>query len=1273
MNFKKLLGVSFLGFLSIGVANVNPVFADSNTYSNLVGEIDYLVNGDTIEYSGSLYSSIEIEITSNAQAVDNEVNITIAFDHFTLNNIPNNDYAFHILNSTNYTVNIIFVIDGIGNSILAGADMGSIYLEATNGTSGDINTIFTMADTSCDTSASLEFGSDNEMAQVVPMIMRDGCDGTDKLKDCTDVFYLDDATEFLDVHDVQPTEEIMFYGNTGHVYSDDDVIADSTDYPCRDVVTWSVDCQRCERTVYGSYPLEEHQWELADEEDEEHYLAPTCEVDGYQDKICQVCSETERTTLPATGHNWTKDENQSIDPTCAEGGILWEYCTNPDCEATRSTEIAALEHTYPQIPSEYVTEPTCTHSGVGKFVCIECGNETEMEVDPIAEKHNWGDWVENPVHDCTHDGVLTRECLDCGETQTDVYPAAHDLDFENKQEISGTCLNRGQYIFTCNVCGETIVEYVDDNPYNHEGSIIMVVDTPSTEESTGSAHYEYSCCHARPENTELYPDITICKTNEHEWALLQTITEATCGHDGTGLYGCNICGITKEDIISNGGLEHTWSDWTTTKAPDCSTETDGVQTRTCSVCGEVETEDVYFEHAWVERTLTESTCLTQGSWTMVCGICGYYDPDEVVYEDLDPDNHEGTKILVVDTAPTEDTEGLAHYEWSCCGESVLNEDEEVETVTLCKTNEHNWELTNTITEPNCGHEGTGDYKCSVCGLTKRDSISNDGYWHQWGEWETLIEADCDSRDGLDQVVCTVCGEVLQEVIPAGHIFSEDDNPDDNFIAPTCISPAKWTYVCARCNELVEEVLDEEYDPDNHEGVKKLVVDEAATTEKEGKGHYEWTCCGQVELNEREEPVEVTIPKLSKETAKEVLQDVLTEIIVGVDAQQGQTGEKSVAEVALENAQQETLLEVAQIASQAFEAVSNVQDQDTRQQYVESIQAATESAVIAGSKLDNSDKEANSITINLPENSLPNLKEILDLFYSIQYNTILGKDIGDLVRKAPNDGTTGGGVTVTGIDYTEAAEVYKKAVECIDNTVCHMAGAAGMIRVCSNEKISTMVNTYIEQIGVRSFKAFDKKAADLEFAEKAYEAMLINMQNQTISNLNASYEDLAKDMQGTALDALKEQYDAQLESCKDIGQFEWLVIEIMRQKYNSVLSEQLDNKVITYDEYKAKFIPEGEENLTAFKEIYTNIFYKWALGSDAAEYGYTEDYGITLQELTDATISSVVLRNEPIEITGPTSTEIIVAIVFGVASLLTAGALISFEVVKKKRGVVVAYE
>ena len=879
-------------------------------------------------------------------------------------------------------------------------------------------------------------------------------------------------------------------------------------------------------------------------------------------------------------------------------------------------------HNYTEQDLVEAIESTCSYAGHKDYLCPRCSNHVTVEL-PLAE-HIFDEnaYTEHTEPDCVSGGYLLKQCSVCEELveiEMEEPPLGHDYELDTANSIAPSCQEDGVNWYECTRCEDRYSEEV--------------------------------------------PQLT-----EHDWVLDGVTEEPTCGGPGYGTYYCSMCGDLKEDIIPNDGYEHTWGDWTVTQESDCKTQTPGLRTRTCIECGETETEEIPPFHASHETIIQEGTCISEEKVAMVCTVCGYYDENRVMDSGLNPENHEGELVLVIDTPSTKTTEGVGHYEWTCCHAHLLNENGVEVIVTICKEDEHEWILNDDAIaiEPTCGSEGYGTYFCNACGLIKEDVIPNDGYEHTWGDWVTTKEADCKAKtNGLRSRTCAVCGGTETEEID---FFFEHDFSFETIQVGTCLKEEKNAAVCQICGYYDErEVENAGYNPNNHEGVKKLVVDEAATTESEGRGHYEWTCCGAKELDERENVIYVTIPKLTKDTSK----DILSDIIIGQD----QTGEKPTENIqaadALEAASDETLLDIAVVVNQAFDTVanlsSNIVTEEQKQTYVENIQAATESAVIAGSKLDNAALEANSITINLPERALPNFEEILRNFYSIQYDTILGRITSR--QNAP----ISGGVTITGnINYELEAAKYKTAVDCINTTVDHMAGAAGMIRVCSNEKISTLVNDYIEKIGVRSFRDFDKEKADLEFAEKAYEAILVNMQSQTIANLNDSYEKLAKNTTGTALDELKAEYDAQLASCNDIGQFEWLVIEIMRQKYNSVLGDQYVKDIITYDEYKNRLILEGEANLTAFKEIYKDIFYKWALGDDAITYGYIEDYGITLQELTDATIDSVVLKEKAVELSkNPTTGEITVAVVFGTLSLLTAGALVTLEVLKKKKGVVAA--
>ena len=68
--------------------------------------------------------------------------------------------------------------------------------------------------------------------------------------------------------------------------------------------------------------------------------------------------------------------------------------------------------------------------------------------------------------------------------------------------------------------------------------------------------------------------------------------------------------------------KHEWSDWTTLSAATC--ETEGVMTRSCSKCGNIENKKVdALGHDYGEWTaLTAATCETDGVLTRRCATCG---------------------------------------------------------------------------------------------------------------------------------------------------------------------------------------------------------------------------------------------------------------------------------------------------------------------------------------------------------------------------------------------------------------------------------------------------------------------------------------------------------------------------------------------------------------------------------------------------------------------------------------------------------------------------
>ncbi len=96
---------------------------------------------------------------------------------------------------------------------------------------------------------------------------------------------------------------------------------------------------------------------------------------------------------------------------------------------------------------------------------------------------------------------------------------------------------------------------------------------------------------------------------------------STCTATGytAGVY-CNDCDtyISGHEVVA--ALGHSWGDWVQTTAPTCTDE--GVETATCSRCGETKTQSVESEGHDYEGVVTAPTETAQGYTTYTCLTCG---------------------------------------------------------------------------------------------------------------------------------------------------------------------------------------------------------------------------------------------------------------------------------------------------------------------------------------------------------------------------------------------------------------------------------------------------------------------------------------------------------------------------------------------------------------------------------------------------------------------------------------------------------------------------
>ena len=209
------------------------------------------------------------------------------------------------------------------------------------------------------------------------------------------------------------------------------------------------------------------------------------------------------------------------------------------------------------------------------------------------------------------------------------------------------------------------------------------------------------------------------------------------------------------------------------------------------------------------------------------------------------------------------------------------------------------------------------------------------------------------------------------------------------------------------------------------------------------------------------------------------------------------------------------------------------------------------------------------------------------------------------------------------------------VDFVDTGVDHMGKAALKLRKCSGESVTVQVKSYVTVVKVSSYREFDKEAADKEFVEAVYKAILLSMQNEVISILEKEHKPSGN--------AEKEaQYKKELEAVQDIETFEIMVTEVLRQKYVALTGEQIDD-------------------VEDFMPIYWEIFTAWALDKPSP-------YAITLEELTQTTIEQSTGRAKAFSVNSKlTATEwgFIAGIAGGAAIIIAASAVIPTVLKKKK--------
>ncbi len=267
----------------------------------------------------------------------------------------------------------------------------------------------------------------------------------------------------------------------------------------------------------------------------------------------------------------------------------------------------------------------------------------------------------------------------------------------------------------------------------------------------------------------------------------------------------------------NSSHEHRFTAWEVTEAATCSAE--GVKTRTCKDCGEVETGVVEkLAHTPLTEGAVPATCTEAGqSGTVKCEVCGVKISDSVVIPALGHAMSENFEHGIENT----EAEQKRHYHFKYCTRDGCGHVDR----TYC-------ELVETTVAATCDEDGFKKLECGVChGGEVLEVYEKLG--HAWGEYTYNPATGTHRR---------VCGNDSRHVDQGRCAFVDKD-----FVDATCTEAGYTVRECTYCHG-TKDVPSAEHPAKGHD-YGDWVVDKQATCAAAGSQHKDCKNCDDVVTEE----------------------------------------------------------------------------------------------------------------------------------------------------------------------------------------------------------------------------------------------------------------------------------------------------------------------------------------------------------------------------------------------------------------------------------------
>lgn len=226
----------------------------------------------------------------------------------------------------------------------------------------------------------------------------------------------------------------------------------------------------------------------------EYYTCTGC--DKLLDKDGQEI--TEDIEIPALGHDFTGEWTVTKPATCTESGVKARKCSR--CRETEKETIPATGHTEAE---DAAVAATCTTAGkTAGSHCLVCNTIIKAQEEIPATGHSFGKWEKVKAPTCMGRGSVKRACDICGYIEIkDIAANGHVWNTDYTVDKQPTCTETGSKSIHCRNCREV----KDVKAIEALGHTLgdWIIDKPATVETAGSRHKECETCGAILEKEEI--------------------------------------------------------------------------------------------------------------------------------------------------------------------------------------------------------------------------------------------------------------------------------------------------------------------------------------------------------------------------------------------------------------------------------------------------------------------------------------------------------------------------------------------------------------------------------------------------------------------------------------------------------------------------------------------------------------------------------------------------------------------------------------------------